>query len=98
MKIAALLGHGMQRKLIISFLLLGTVPMSIMGIFSYSKSSKILVDQANVQMRNMAYGIEQLTLSTYKMQWKDLCPLKMAIDEIAVGIKIPGGDGFVAQF
>ncbi len=53
-------GSGIQRKLIVSFLLLGTIPMLIMGILSYSKSSKILVDQTNVQMENLtAKGIEQ---------------------------------------
>ena len=83
MKIAAILGHGMQRKLIIAFLLLGTVPMFMIGILSYSKSSKILVDQANVQMRNLAAkGIEQLDsfLTIYKMQMDNLCfPLQDAI-------------------
>ena len=70
--------------------------MLMMGILSYSKSSKILVDQTNTQMRNMAAkGIEQLDafLTIYKMQVEGLsAPLKMAIDEIAVGIKIPEGE------
>ena len=75
MKIAAILGHGIQRKLIISFLLLGMVPMLIMGILSYWKSSKLMVDQTNAQMRNMAAkGIEQLDafLTLYKMQVEGL--------------------------
>ncbi len=96
MKIGAILGHGIHRNLIISFLLLGTIPMLMMGILSYSKSSKILVDQTNAQMRNMAAkGIEQLdaSLSIYKIQVEGLsAPLKMAIDEIALGIKIPEGE------
>jgi len=95
MKIAAILGHGMQRKLIISFLLLGTVPMFMIGILSYSKSSKILVDQANVQMRNLAAkGIEQLDsfLTIYKTQMDNLCfPLQDAINNMEVGIKIEDG-------
>jgi methyl-accepting chemotaxis protein len=95
MKIAAILGHGMQRKLIIAFLLLGTVPMFMIGILSYSKSSKILVDQANVQMRNLAAkGIEQLEsfLTIYKMQMDNLCfPLQDAINNMEVGIKIEDG-------
>jgi methyl-accepting chemotaxis protein len=70
--------------------------MLIMGILSYWKSSKILVDQTNAQMRNMAAkGIEQLEafLTIYKMQVEGLsAPLKMAIDEVAVGIKIPDGE------
>ena len=70
--------------------------MLIMGILSYWKSSKLMVDQTNAQMRNMAAkGIEQLDafLTLYKMQVEGLsAPLKMAIDEIAVGIKIPEGE------
>jgi len=95
MKMATILGSGIQRKLIISFLLLGTIPMLMMGILSYSKSSKILVDQTTVQMRNMAAkGIEQLDtfLTVYKMQMDNLYfPLKDAIDNMEVGIKIEDG-------
>ena len=95
MKITTILGSRIQRKLIISFLLLGTIPMLMMGILSYSKSSKILVDQTNVQMRNMAAkGIEQLDtfLTVYKMQMDNLYfPLKDAIDNMEVGIKIEDG-------
>jgi len=96
MKTATILGSGIQRKLIISFLLLGTIPMLMMGILSYSKSSKILVDQKNVQMRSLTTkGIEQLDsfLTIYKMQMEGLyLPLKGAIDCIDVGIKIPEGE------
>jgi len=95
MKMAAIFGHGIQRKLMITFLLLGTVPMLIMGILSYSKSSKILVDETNVQMRNMAAkGIEQLDtfLTIYKMQMDNLrFPLQDAINNMEVGIKIEDG-------
>ena len=69
--------------------------MLIMGILSYSKSSKILVDQTNVQMRNLAAkGIEQLDtfLTIYKMQMDNLCfPLQDAINNMEVGIKIEDG-------
>jgi methyl-accepting chemotaxis protein len=95
MKMTTLLGHGIQRKLIISFLLLGTIPMLMMGILSYSKSSRILLDQTNVQMKNMAAkGIEQLDtfITVYKMQMDNLYfPLKEAIDNMEVGIKIEDG-------
>jgi methyl-accepting chemotaxis protein len=70
--------------------------MLLMGILSYSKSSAILVDQTNDQMRNLAAkGIEQLDsfLTIYKMQMEGLyIPLKGAIDCIDVGIKIPEGE------
>jgi methyl-accepting chemotaxis protein len=96
MKMTRILGSGIQRKLTISFLLIGTIPMLMMGILSYLKSSKILVDQTNVQMRNLtAKGIEQLDsfLTIYKMQMEGLAvPLKGAIDCIDVGIKIPEGE------
>ena len=69
--------------------------MLIMGILSYSKSSKILVDETNVQMRNMAAkGIEQLDtfLTIYKMQMDNLrFPLQDAINNMEVGIKIEDG-------
>ncbi len=95
MKMTAILGSRIQRKLIISFLLLGTVPMLMMGILSYSKSSRILADQTKVQMRNLAAkGIEQLDtfLTIYKMQMDNLCfPLQDAINNMEVGIKIEDG-------
>ena len=69
--------------------------MLLMGILSYSKSSRILKDQTNIQMRNLtAKGIEQLdtTLTIYKMQMDNLYfPLKDAIDNMEVGIKIEDG-------
>jgi methyl-accepting chemotaxis protein len=70
--------------------------MLVMGILSYSKSSKTLVDHTNLQMRNLTTkGIEQLDsfLTIYKMQMEGLyLPLKGAIDCIDVGIKIPEGE------
>jgi methyl-accepting chemotaxis protein len=100
MTMVTILGHGIQRKLIISFLLLGTIPMIVMGILSYSKSSKILVDQTNVQMRNLASkGIEQLDtfLTIYKMQMDNLCfPLQDAINNMEVGIKVEDGTKEIA--
>jgi len=96
MKIRTILGHGIQRKLIISFLLIGITPMVFMGIISYSNSSRILVDQTNAHMKNLAAkGIEQLDsfLTIYKMQMEGLyLPLKGAIDCIDVGIKIQEGE------
>jgi hypothetical protein len=92
MKIKAILGGGIQRKLVISFLLLGTIPMVIMGALSYSKTSGILVDQTNVQMKNLtAKGIEQLDsfLTIYKMQMEGLLlPLKSATDYMELGLEI----------
>src|SRR5512139_1981359 len=95
MKMSTILGSGIQRKLTTSFLLLGTLPMLMMGILSYSKSSKILVDQTNVQMKNLTTkGIEQLDtfLTIYKLQMDNLhFPLMDGIANLEVGIKIEEG-------
>jgi methyl-accepting chemotaxis protein len=92
MKMTTILGSGIQRKLIISFLLLGTVPMFMMGILSYSKSSKILLNQTNVQMENLTKKeIKQLDtfLTIYRSQMDNLSlPLRASIDNMAVGISI----------
>jgi methyl-accepting chemotaxis protein len=88
-------GSGIQRKLIVSFLLLGTIPMLIMGIFSYSKSSKILLDQTNLQMKNLTTkGIEQLDtfLTLYGNQMDNLSiPLRANIDNMQAGVSIDEG-------
>jgi methyl-accepting chemotaxis protein len=52
---------GIQRELIVSFLILGLVPMIIMGGVSYYNSSKLLLKNANTEMENRtANTIEQL--------------------------------------
>jgi methyl-accepting chemotaxis protein len=90
-----MLGSGIQRKLIISFLLIGAAPMVIMGFLSYSKSSRVLIDQTNDQMRNLTTkGIEQLEsfLTIYNMQMEGLYfPFKSSIDYMEVGMKIEDG-------
>jgi len=95
LKTTAILGGGIQRKLIISFLLIGMMPMLIIGILSYSKSSSILLDQTNDQMRNLtAKGIEQLDtfLTIYKNQMDNLYfPLQNGIDNMELGIRIEEG-------
>jgi hypothetical protein len=53
MNIHFFLKQGIQRKLIVTFLLLAITPMLIMGVISYIGSSRTLVDQTNDQMRGL---------------------------------------------
>ena len=92
MKTRAIFGGGIQRKLIMSFLLIGAVPMLVMGILSYSKSSRILLNQTNVQMENLTTKeIKQLDtfLTIYRNQMDNLSfPLGISIDNMQTGISI----------
>ena len=86
---------GIQRKLIVSFLLLGLIPMIIMGSVFYYKSTDILLKNANSEMTNLtARAIEQLDteFKIYRMQLDNLAtPAKQAIDMIQYGIDIDAG-------
>jgi methyl-accepting chemotaxis protein len=90
-----LMRKGIQRRLIITFLLLGLIPMIVMGLMSYFGSSRILVDQTNAQMRSLAVkAIEQLDsqLMIYRMQMGHLMtPFKTVIDMMQVGMEIEPG-------
>ncbi len=95
MKVTRILGSRIQRKLIISFLLIGSIPMLIMGILSYSKSSRILLDQTNAQMKSQtAKEIEHLEsfLTIHMMQIDSFSVfLKSSIDNMEVGMTIEEG-------
>ncbi len=86
---------GIQRKLIISFLLLGLIPMIVMGAVSYYKSKEILLKNANSEMTNLATkAIEQLDseFKLYRIQVDSLAiPAKQVIDMMAVGIDLDEG-------
>ena len=87
---------GIQRKLIISFLLLGLIPMIIMGSVSYYKSTDILLKNANSEMINLLKkSIELLDLqfSVYRMQMEAIyAPSKQVIDMIQLGINVDAGN------
>ena len=87
---------GIQRKLIISFLLLGLIPMIIMGSVSYYKSTDILLKNTNSEMIGLIKkSIEQLDLqfSVYRMQMESIyAPSKQVIDMIQLGITIDAGN------
>jgi len=69
--------------------------MLVMGILSYSKSSRILLNQTNVQMDNLTTKeIKQLEtfLTIYRNQMDNLSiPLGMSIDNMQAGIRIEEG-------
>ncbi len=87
---------GIKRKLIIAFLLLGTIPMLIMGYISYFKSSGVLIEQTNGQMKSLsAKAIENLDAQflVFRMQMGHLLtPFKMVIDMLQVGMEIDQGN------
>jgi methyl-accepting chemotaxis protein len=86
---------GIQRKLIISFLLMGLIPMIIVGSIFYYNSSRALLKNANSEMTNVtAKAIELLDsqFTIYKMQMEGIVsPCKQAIDMMQVGIDLDVG-------
>jgi methyl-accepting chemotaxis protein len=96
MNIAGYLGQkGIRRKLIVSFLLTGLIPMIIVGSIFYYNSSRALLKNANSEMTNVtAKAIELLDsqFTIYKMQMDGIvAPCKMAIEMMQVGIDIDVG-------
>jgi len=86
---------GIQRKLIISFLLMGLIPMITVGSIFYYNSSRALLKNANSEMINVtAKAIELLDsqFTIYKMQMDGIVsPCKQAIDMMQVGIDLDVG-------
>ncbi len=87
--------RGIQRKLILSFLLLGLTPMIIMGSVSYYKSTDMLIQSTNSEMTNlMKKSIELLDsqFSVYKMQMDSIVTSsKQALDMIQYGMSLDVG-------
>ena len=83
---------GIQRELIVSFLILGLVPMIIMGGVSYYNSTKLLLKNANTEMENRtANTIEQLDAQfrMLKTQMDGLeSPSAAIISDIRVGTEV----------
>ena len=83
---------GIQRELIVSFLILGLVPMIIMGGVSYYNSSKLLLKNASTEMENRtANTIEQLDAQfrMLKTQMDGLeSPSAAIISDIRVGTEV----------
>ncbi|MCX5821797.1 MAG: cache domain-containing protein, partial [Deltaproteobacteria bacterium] len=96
MSIVGYLGQkGIQRKLIVSFLLIGLIPMIIVGSVFYYISSRALLKNANSEMTNVtAKAIELLDsqFTIYKMQMDGIvAPCQQAIDMMQLGIDIDVG-------
>jgi methyl-accepting chemotaxis protein len=96
MSIAGYLGRkGIQRKLIVSFLLMGLIPMIVLGSIFYYNSSRALLKNANSEMTNVtAKAIELLDsqFTIYRMQMDGIiAPCKQAIEMMQVGIDIDVG-------
>ena len=86
---------GIQRKLIVSFLLLGLIPMIIMGSVSYYKSTEIMLKNTNSEMINLTKkAIELLDsqFTVYRMQMETIvAPSKQVIDMLQYGMSIDAG-------
>jgi methyl-accepting chemotaxis protein len=86
---------GIQRKLIISFLLLGLFPMIVMGSIFYYRSTALLLKNANAEMTNLTTKvIEQLDaeFKIVKMQMDSLdVAVKQPLDMMQLGIELDPG-------
>jgi len=96
MSITGYIGRkGIQRKLIISFLVLGIFPMLVMGSIFYYQSTGMLLKNANAEMVNMAKkALEQLEteFKIYRMQMEGLeAPVKQPLDMLQLGIDLDQG-------
>ena len=82
--------RGIQRKLIVSFLLLGLIPMIIMGSVSYYKSTDIMLKNTNSEMINLTKkSIELLDsqFTVYRMQMDTIVgPAKQVTDMLQYGM------------
>ena len=86
---------GIQRKLIVSFLVLGLFPMIVMGSVFYYESTTMLLKKSNAEMENLATkALEQLDteFKIYRMQMESLeVPVKQPIDMMQLGIELDLG-------
>jgi hypothetical protein len=86
---------GIQRKLIVSFLVLGLFPMVVMGSAFYYQSTGMLLKNANAEMVNLASkALEQLDaeFKIYRMQLENLeAPAKQSLDMVQLGLELDQG-------
>jgi methyl-accepting chemotaxis protein len=87
--------RGIQRKMIVSFLVLGLFPMVVMGSAFYYQSTAMLLKKANAEMDNLATkAMEQLDaeFKIYRMQMENLeVPIKQPLDMLQLGIELDQG-------
>ena len=86
---------GVQRRLVLSFLFVGLIPMVVMGAFSYTSSSRSILRQTNTQMQSLAAKeIERLEMFilVYKTQIDNLeLPLKRVLDLMELNMDVDVG-------
>jgi len=87
---------GIQRKLITLFLLLGLIPMIVMGSVFYYKSTTTLINNANLEITNLsAKAIELLDfqLAIYRLQMDNIVlPCSQVLDMIQFKMDVTGGN------
>ena len=87
---------GIQRNLVVSFLLMGLIPMIIMGSVFYYNSSSILLKNANSEMAGIsAKAIEQLDseFKLFRMQMDSLeTPSRTLLDMLRIGMDVDVGN------
>jgi len=92
---------GIRRNLIVSFLLMGLIPMIVMGSVSYYNSSSMLMEKANSEMVGLtAKAIEQLgsEFKLFRIQLESLeVPSKPVFDMMQVGIDLDPGSKEVME-
>jgi methyl-accepting chemotaxis protein len=95
MKIMKLWMGSIERKLVISFLSLGIIPMILMGFLSYYNSSNNLLNQTYIQMKNLAEkAVEEIeaAITISKIQIDALILLSNTVAHyIEAGVPLDGG-------
>ncbi|MHB8910654.1 MAG: cache domain-containing protein, partial [Syntrophales bacterium] len=87
---------GMQRKLIGLFLMLGLIPMIIMGSAFYFKSTTALVKNANAEISNLsskAIELLDFQFAIYRLEMDNLVlPCSQVLDMLQFGMDVTGGN------
>jgi methyl-accepting chemotaxis protein len=87
---------GVQRNLVISFLLMAFIPMLVMGSIFYYRTSEVLLNNAHNEMSNLtSKALEQLEsdFSVLKMQMESLVnPCKAVITMMEFNLEIDEGN------
>ncbi|MGQ9695559.1 MAG: methyl-accepting chemotaxis protein [Thermodesulfobacteriota bacterium] len=95
MKWRNLISNGLQKKLILAFLLISILPVAVIGSVAYFFSSQALLEHTKNQIQNLTVReVEQINsfLQIYKMQLDYLhLPFKDTLNFLAVGMELDGG-------
>ncbi|MDA8126876.1 MAG: methyl-accepting chemotaxis protein [Deltaproteobacteria bacterium] len=87
---------GVQRNLVISFILMGLIPMAVMGSIFYYQTSGVLLNNASSEMKTLASTVsEQLDqdFKVFKIQMNSFdVPCKAVISMLEFGLEIDEGN------